>query len=291
MSGAGVDVALDARAEVGEGPVWDGERQRLIWVDIYRGEVHLFDPVSGGDEALSVHRAVGIAVPSERGDLVMAVRGGFQRLDPTSGRADWVAEVEAELPENVMNDGACDQAGCFLAGTTSESGRRGVGSLYRLRPDDSVERLLEGVTLSNGIDWSPDGRRMYYVDSDLQRIDMFDYASESALANRRVFVDVAPELGMPDGLTVDSDGYVWLAMWDGAAVRRFSPEGALDRVVELPVSQVTSCAFGGKHLDQLFVTTASWRFDEEAWLREPRAGAVFMVETGTVGQTQTRFAG
>ncbi len=286
-----VDVVLDARAEVGEGPIWDDRLERLIWVDIYRGAVHLLDPASGLDEAVSAGQTVGVAVPSQRGDVVMAVRDGFQRLDLASGTSEWLADVERELSGNLMNDGACDQAGSFIAGTANEAEEPGRAGLYRLREDHSVEQLLGGVTLSNGIDWSPDGRRMYYVDSALQRIEVFDYAPDSPLENRRVLVDIPPGQGMPDGLTVDADGFLWLAMWEGSAVHRFAPDGTLDRVIELPVSQVTSCAFGGKNLDQLFVTSASWQFDQAAWLREPHAGAVFAVEAGAVGQSPTRFAG
>jgi sugar lactone lactonase YvrE len=286
-----VDVALDARAEVGEGPVWDDAREQLVWVDIYRGEVHLLDPVLGRDRTFAVGQPVGVARPTADERLVLAVRDGFALLDPDSERIEPLADVEADLPGNLMNDGACDRSGRFLAGTTSLEESPGAGALYRLNEDFSVEQVLGSVTLSNGIDWSPDGSRMYYIDSVLQRIDMFAYGPNGDLGDRRTLVEIPVEEGMPDGLTVDAEGCIWVGLWGGGAVRRYSPSGDLDRILEIPARLVTSCGFGGRDMRDLYITTSTWEMDAAAIAHEPHAGAVFVAQPGVTGLPPTRYSG
>jgi sugar lactone lactonase YvrE len=283
-----IEVALAAAAEVGEGPIWDASRSALLWVDIYRCEVHLFDPASGGDTVFGVGQPVGAVATTASGDLRLAVRDGFARLDVGSGEVRLVAPVEIALSDNLMNDGKCDRAGRFLAGTTSYSETPGAGALYRLNADLTVDTILADVTLSNGLDWSPDGTIMYYVDSRLQRIDMLDYDTAGGVAGRRTFLEIPRDAGMPDGLTVDADGHVWVALWGGAAVRRYAPDGTLDRVLPLPVSFVTSCAFGGAQLDELYITTSSWEFDAARFEAEPEAGALFVARPGVAGLPPTQ---
>jgi sugar lactone lactonase YvrE len=273
---------------VAEGPVWDAARKVLVWVDIYRGEVHLFDPASGQDTAFGVGQPVGAAATTTSGDLILALRDGFGRLDPATGELRMVAAVEADRGDSLMNDGKCDRAGRFLAGTTTLSEAPRAGTLYRLNPDCTVETVLADVTLSNGIDWSPDGTVMYYIDSHLQRVEMFDYAADGRVSRRRTFAEITAAAGMPDGLTVDAEGYVWVALWGGAAVHRFTPDGELDRVVRLPVSFVTSCAFGGADLEELYITSSSWQFDAARFRAEPLAGALFVTRPGAVGLAPTQ---
>ncbi len=285
-----VDVALDAHAEVGEGPVWDVGRERLVWVDIYRDAVHLFDPVTGADHAIDVGQHVGVARPAAGGGLVLALRDGFAHLDPATGRLECLAAVEADVPGNLMNDGACDRRGRFLAGTTSVEETPGAGALYRLTGDLTVQVVLAGVTLSNGIDWSPDGTLLYFVDSALQRIEAFDYASDGGVSGRRTFAEIPPGAGMPDGLTVDAEGCVWVALWGGSAVRRYTPGGELERTVDVPAQLVTSCAFGGTDLEDLYITTSTWELDAAALRDHPHAGAVFVARPGVRGLLPTPFA-
>jgi len=291
VSAGTVDVVLDARAEVGEGPVWDDARKQLVWVDIYRGEVHLLDPVLGHDRTFAIGQPVGVARPAADERLVLAVRDGFALLDPDSERIEPLAEVEADLPGNLMNDGACDRGGRFLAGTTSLEETPGAGALYRLNDDRSVERVLSSVTLSNGIDWSPDGSRMYYIDSVLQRIDMFEYGPNGDLGDRRTLVEIPVEEGMPDGLTVDAEGCIWVGLWGGGSVRRYSPSGDLDRILEIPARLVTSCGFGGHDMRDLYITTSTWEMDAAAIAREPHAGAIFVAQPGVPGLPPTRYSG
>jgi sugar lactone lactonase YvrE len=288
----GVELVLDARAELGEGPVWDARSARLIWVDIMRGCVHRFDPATGRDEVRDAGEPVGAAVPSADGSLVLATMSGFARLDFDAGRVTPIARVEADRPETRMNDGACDPAGRFWAGSMAFEFRTrpGAGALYRLDPDGRVTVMLSGVTLSNGIDWSPDGRLMYYVDSGTQRVDVFDFdVARGALSNRRPLVRIGAATGVPDGLTVDADGFIWLAVWGGAALHRYSPEGVLDRRVRMPVTQPSKCWFGGPDLADLYVTSAWIDLPAEDKAGQPLAGGLFRLRPGVCGKPGTLF--
>jgi sugar lactone lactonase YvrE len=290
MTAAAVELVLDARADLGEGPRWDPRGQRLLWVDIMRGRVHAFRPEKGACRSVDVGRPVGALVCAADGGIVLAVADGFARLDWKSGRVEMMAAVEADRPQNRMNDGACDAAGRFWAGTMALDEGPQAGTLYRLDPDGTVHTMLTEVSISNGIDWSLDGRRMYYVDSPTRRIDVFDFdARAGAIANRRTFVELPPEAGYPDGITVDAEGFVWLALWGGAALHRYDPEGARERIVPLPVTHPTSCAFGGANLDELYVTSARRPLRAEELGRQPMAGGLLRLRPGMVGRPPGLF--
>jgi sugar lactone lactonase YvrE len=283
---------LDARAELGEGVTWDADARRLLWVDIMAGRVHVLDPESGSTRTFEVGQPVGAAAPAKRGGAILAVRDGFARLNFDTGAVHMIADVERDRPNHRMNDGACDAAGRFWAGTMSMQETRGAGSLYRLDPDGRVHRVLEGVTISNGIDWSLDNRHMYYIDSPTGRVDRFDFDLHSgSLTNRRPFVTIDPEDGLPDGLTVDAEGAVWVALWDGAAVRRYTSDGALDRVIRLPVTRPTTCAFGGPDLATLYITSAWIELPEQERQRQPAAGGMFRHRPGVTGRPAHPFGG
>lgn len=286
------DLALDVRAELGEGPIWDDRRRRLVFVDIMRGHVHEFDPATGADRVLEVGQPVGAVALAAKGDWILAAQDGFHRLDPDTGRMSVIAFVEADRPETRMNDGAVDARGRFWAGTMGMGGRRDCGTLYRLDPDGSVHAMLSPVSTSNGIDWSPDGRRMYYVDTPTGRVDVFDFdEATGAIANRRPFVEVPNADGRPDGLVVDEVGDVWLALWQGGAVRRYGSDGRLDRAVTLPASLTTKPAFGGPALEDLYVTSAWIGLDAAGRDAEPTAGGLFRLQPGVRGRPARRFAG
>jgi sugar lactone lactonase YvrE len=289
---AEVELVLAARAELAEGPVWDARRQQLVWVDIMRGRVHLFDPAAGDCRSLSLGQPVGCAVPRQAGGLVVALRDGFGRLDVETGRIEMIASVEEDRPDLRMNDGACDRAGRFWAGTMALDARPGEGALYRLDPEGAVTQMLDDVTISNGIDWSLDFRTMYYVDSGTERIDVFDFDLDGgAIGGRRTLVEIPKEAGLPDGLTLDAEGGVWVALWGGGAVHRYSPEGRLDRVIRLPVSHPTSCAFGGPELSDLYVTSAWIELSPAERARQPLAGSLFRVRPGVAGRAACAFGG
>jgi sugar lactone lactonase YvrE len=286
-----VELVLDVKAELGEGPIWDAERERLWFVDIMRGHVHEFDPVTRADRIIDVGQPVGAVALSVRGDLIAAARDGFFRVNPDTGRVVLLASVKEDASENRMNDGYVDAHGRFWAGTMSMVRRRRAGSLYRLDPDGSVTRHITGVTTSNGLDWSLDGRLMYYVDTGINRVDVFDFDDvRGELSGRRPFTNVPALAGKPDGLVVDAEGYVWLALFRGGALHRYTPDGRLDRVVKLPVSLVTKCAFGGPELEDLYITTARTALDEAQKAQQPTAGGVFRVRPGVRGRRPARFS-
>jgi sugar lactone lactonase YvrE len=284
-------VALQAGAELGEGPVWDVAGSRLIWVDIIGRTVNFFDPATGEDSSVAVPEMPGVAIPRQAGGFVLAIGHGFGFLDPDGG-----FEPVAELPHGTvtarMNDGNCDSAGRLWAGTMGLNGEPGAGALYRLDPDLTVTRVLDGVSESNGIDWSSDDTLMYYVDSMERRVDVFDFDLDSgSLANRRPFAAVDDGEILPDGLTVDADGGVWVACWGGAAVRRFAPDGSPVGSVSVPTPNVTCPTFGGPALDRMFVTSAREGLTEEQLAHEPNAGALFVCSPGVGGRPQRTFAG
>jgi sugar lactone lactonase YvrE len=287
-----VELVLDAGAEVGEGPVWDEKSRSLLWVDITAGTVHLFDPAGESSRSFDIGQHVGAAVFRGGGGLALALRGGFGLLDLDSGQVEEIGETERSRPGNRMNDGKCDSGGRFWAGsmTYSEQGRE--GSLYRLEPDRRVVTVLSGVGLSNGLAWSPDDRLMYYIDSLARGIDVFDFdASTGAISNRRRLIDVPDSQGTPDGMTVDSEGCLWVAFWNGGAVRRFRPDGAFLQQVPLPVRQVTSCAFGGGDLGDLYITSAARGLSEGQLADQPHAGSLFRCRPGVSGMPSHPYLG
>jgi sugar lactone lactonase YvrE len=270
-------------ATLGEGPVWDDRDQALYWVDIPEGRVHRMD-AGGSFTSWDVGGRASAIVPRASGGLVLAVSDGFAVLDPASGAVTPLAAVEADRPETRMNDGSCDRAGRFFAGTMADDERPGFGSLYRLDPDLSLTTLVTGVGTSNGIGWSPDERLMYYIDSQAYQVDVFDYdPATGEIDGRRAFAAVGGGDVMPDGLTVDADGGVWVAVWGGGALLRHDPDGRVRESVELPAGHVTSAAFGGPELDQLYISTAAGP--------GTLGGALFVCEPGVRGQPSYPFRG
>jgi sugar lactone lactonase YvrE len=282
-----MEVVVAAGASLGEGPVWDGAREELVWVDIDLGRVHRYSPCAGPEAPIELGQAVGCAVPRTGGGLMLALRDGFAFLPEGASAPEPVATIEPDRSETRMNDGACDRRGRFWAGTMTAGGSA-RGALYRLDPDLSVTRVLTGVSTSNGVGWSPDGTRMYYVDSPLRRVDVFEFDLDTGtLADRCPLFRVPADRGLPDGLAVDAEGALWLALWGGGAVERYSPHGRLDARLELPVRQVTSCSFGDHDRATLYVTTAS----RGLAIPEPLAGALFACRPGVAGLAATPFGG
>ena len=285
-----VELVLDARAELGEAPCWDADAGVVIWVDITAGVVHRTDPATGADETIDVGRSVGSAVPTTDGRLAIATDDGFWFVDPSTGGIEPIASIDP-APGVVMNDGKTDGSGRYWAGTKDAEAGRPLGSLYRLDADGTVSEMVGGVTLSNGLGWSLDGRTMYHIDSTTYGIDAYDADPASgAILNRRRLVDLPREWGLPDGMTVDVEGFLWVAFWTGSAVRRLDPSGNLAATIGLPVSLVTSCAFGGPDLTDLYVTSARVGVSEEQLRAEPHAGGVFRLRPGVRGVRGSAFA-
>jgi len=285
-------LAFDPQATLGEGPLWDPARNRLVYVDILGRTVHEFDPSTGLNRTLSMPTMVGAIGLTTKGDWIAAAGSSFARIDPASGNFAAIVEVESPDRRTRMNDGAVDPAGRFWAGTMSLEGEAGRGTLYRLDPDGTVTPMIAPVTTSNGPAWSPDGRTMYYVDTRTRRIDALDFDVETGTCtNRRPFVDFEGQPGRPDGVIVDEEGGLWVGLWMGRAARRYRPDGTLDTVVDLPASCVTKCAFGGPDLLDMYITTARLPGDEENRAIEPQAGGLFHVRPGVRGMPPARFAG
>lgn len=266
----------------GEGPVWSPRWGGLRWVDMLAGDVLSLGPdgaigrrhVGEVAAALRPRTGGGAVIGVERGFALEEPDGALVTLDPVWRGAD----VR-------MNDGACDPDGRFYCGSMAYDQRPGAASLYRLDPDRSVRVVLRGVTISNGLDWSPDGSRAYYNDTPTRRIAVFDYDRDNGLTNQRTFAAVD---GHPDGLTVDAEGGVWVALFDGGAVHRYTADGRLDAVVEVPARKVTACTFGGERLDRLFITTSR---EGLAPGDDPLAGSLFAADVGVRGQPVREFAG
>jgi sugar lactone lactonase YvrE len=291
MADAGdrVEVVVAAGAQLGECPVWDARSGRLAWVDILASRLHLTDVRSGATEVTDLPLHVGAIVPRASGGWVAALQDGFWSIG--SGAPVPLARIADASPDRRFNDGKCDPAGRFWAGTMAYDERPGAGALYRLEPDARVTRVLDDVGISNGLAWSPDGGTMYYVDSLTRRIDAFSFdVASGAIRDRRVLVTIPPEAGYPDGLTVDAEGGLWVALWRGSALHRYV-DGRLDRVVELPVTKPTNCTFGGENLDELYVTSATKDLTPEERRAQPLAGAVLRLRPGVQGLPATAFAG
>lgn len=272
-------------AEHGEGPVWDADAGVLRWVDMLAGDVLTLEP-TGAVTRRHVGDVAAAFRPRAGGGMVVAVERGFVLVD-ADGRVGPVREAFADSGVR-MNDGGCDPAGRFFCGSMAHDAAPGRGSLYRFDPDGTVTHVLAGLTISNGIAWTPDGSRAYFADTGTGRVDVFDYDVTSAqLSGRRPVVTVDPERGQPDGLALDAEGGIWVACWQGGAVHRYTVDGRLDAVVDLPARQVTACAFGGPERDRLFITTSRQDLVDP----ERAAGAVFVADVGVRGAPVARFAG
>lgn len=288
------DVLLDARAETAERPVWDDRRERLVWVDVPRGEVHALDPASGRDRIEHrLDQPVGFAALRRGGGLVLGIRDGFL-LDGESG-GDPRLELRVDRPNQTvrMNDGLCDAEGRLWAGTLDAEGAG--AALYRLERDDNRYRVdleVAGVRESNGLDWSVDSTVLYWIDTASGRVDAFDYDLESGRArNRRPFVEIDGAEGVPDGLIVDAEGGVWVAIYGAGVVRRYDPAGTARFEVRVPARRPTCPTFGGRDLQDMYITSQRYTPDHPDYPDDDTAGDLFACRPGFTGRPARRFAG
>ncbi|MEV5173202.1 SMP-30/gluconolactonase/LRE family protein [Streptomyces flaveolus] len=277
------EVAVRAEAALGEGPTWDPATGRLIWLDILGMRLHTYDPSSGRRTIRTTPQHVGAAKPRAGGGLVLNLRDGVGLLDPDD-TFRWLHHEP--VAGRRANDAAVAPDGSLWAGTMRYDEAPGGGTLSRLTGDGAVRTVLPDVTVSNGTGWSPDGRLMYYVDSPTRRVDVFDH-DEDGVRDRRTLVEIEEGAGFPDGLTVDAEGCVWVALWDGGAVRRYTPAGELDRVITLPTPRTTACAFGGAALTDLYITTARTGLPPT----DPLSGSLLVVPGAGMGLPQPAFEG
>jgi sugar lactone lactonase YvrE len=287
-----VELFADAHAALAESPVWDDRTGTLYWVDLIGGIVHCTDTATGADRAIPVGQSIGAVALCQDSGLLIALEEGFGRLDPATGDFELIAPIDANDRTMRMNDGKVDPSGRFWAGSMAYDERAGAGTLYRLDPDRSVTRVLDGLTISNGLDWTVDGRTMYFIDTGTGRVDRFDYsAADGTISGRRPAVTIRPDEGFPDGMTLDAQGYLWVALFDGWAVHRYAPDGRLDRRIEVPAQQVTSVTFGGPDYGDLYITTGQEGFPPGGRPDQPHAGGVFRCRPGVRGRPANRFLG
>ena len=287
------DVALDCRCELGEGPIWDDRSGLLLFVDINGHHVHSFEPSTGAHAITGTGGFVSAIALAAGGDYFVTLQHDVARFDLERGAWDRMASVESTRTDTRFNDGYVDPAGRFWAGTMGLAGKKEQGALYRFdfaKPEAArATRMVTDVTTSNGIDWSSDGRLMYYVDTGTRRIDLFDFDVEKGtISGRRPFVAIPEAEGKPDGLILDAEDFIWVALWQGSAVRRYSPSGKLVQRIDLPVSCPTKCAFGGPRLDELYITSARTALDAKQREREPHAGSLFVARPGATGRAAKR---
>jgi sugar lactone lactonase YvrE len=284
--------AVEARSRLGESPWWDGRRGELVWVDVEQGRLHRGDPDTGRFTSRDVGGVLPTVLPRRDGGLVLALRDTLVTTSTgelgTGETSERLARL-SDLPEDLrFNDGGCDPIGRLWIGTMSVS-RRPDAALYRLEGDGALVPVVRGLTVSNGIDWSPDGATLYHVDTPTARIDAYDYdVADASIGGSRCFVELPGR--RPDGLTVDAEGGIWVALFGTGEVHRYAPDGSRTEVVEIPTPQTTSCAFGGDGFDRLFVTTANVGDGATAG-DDGGAGAIFVCTPGVTGRPVLAFAG
>ncbi len=280
-----VELVIDLKSELGEGAIWNPETQELLWVNIEGKILNFYQPKIDNNKELLTGQKIGTVVPAASGKVLVALQNGIYQYDPETGTKKLIVDPEEDLPNNRFNDGKCDPAGRFWAGTMSTINEKNAGTLYRLDPDFSIHKMIENVSISNGIVWSLDKTKMYYIDTPTQKVVAYDYDNETGeIENKSVAIEVPQKLGSPDGMTIDADGNLWIALWGGSAVGCWNPEtGKLIRTVEVPAINVTSCAFGDTDLGTLYITTARTDTNDEELEKFPFAGGVFKTRPGVKG--------
>ena len=284
------ELVLDAHATLGEGPVWDADAGVLWWVDIEGRRIHRFDPATRADTSFETATQVGALALREGGGLVAALADGVWTVDPESGAAELLVGL-GEPPDVRSNESKCDPVGRLLVGTMAFD-YLPIGSLYSVEADGSVRRLLDSLSIANGMAWTEDGGTFYYIDSPLRRVDAFDYdLATGAISGRRPYLTFDDRVAKPDGMSIDAEGGLWIAFWDAGEIRRYGPDRGSDVVVHVPATQVTSGVFGGSDLRDLYITTATTELPAEALAEQPHAGGLFHVRAPVAGLLPHRFAG
>ena len=281
---------LTARARLGEGPCWNPDEQRLYWVDIYNHRVHQFDPARGDRQFFDVGEVVGCLAPAGEHRLIMALRNQIAFLDTRDGAVTPIKTIDHPHPETRFNDGKCDAAGRFWFGSICKC--ESMAQLYHYDPDCTLSVMETGLTISNGLGWSPDNQTFYLTDSYRRTIYAYDFDLESGtLSDRRIFIDLTAETFEPDGLAVDQEGCLWSAMWNGWCIIRFDPEGKEMMRVPMPVQRPTCCTFGGADWDILYITTASIGLSQDEIQQSFYSGDVFSLQTDVTGLSTYSFKG
>jgi sugar lactone lactonase YvrE len=289
-----VECVFKTQATIGEGPSWSAKDQRLYWVDIPEKKAHVFNPADGSNQSFELPDLVTSAMPREGGGLILTLRKSVAFFDPQTQQLEVLPDAEPDKPDNRFNDAKCDRQGRLWGGTMGDvAWDSPVGSLYRFDAKRKLMRMAGGVCCSNGLGWSPDSKTFYFAESFAYKIHAYDFDPATGnITRRRLFASLEGKNGaFPDGLTVDSEGFVWSAQPVFGRLVRYDPKGAIERIIELPVSRGTSCMFGGPDLDILYVTTMRGALTEEELSSEPLAGSLLALRPGVRGIAETAFAG
>lgn len=278
-------------ASLGEGAIWNPETGEFYWVDIEGKQFHIYNPKTKVNQSFATPSRIGTVVPSGENEVVVALEDGIFKFNTKSDKFTLLSDVEADMPENRFNDGKCDPNGNLWVGSMHFEQKPFKANLYKVEPDGKAAKMMDSVTISNGIVWTSDKKTMYYIDTPTARIRAFDFdVATSTISNERVAVEVSPEIGYPDGMAIDAEDMLWVGLWNGNAVARFNPKtGALIAKIEVPAHNVTACAFGGENLDILYITTASVDMTPEEITKYPLAGSVFSYKPGVKGVASPFF--
>ncbi len=288
-----VKLVLDKQSELGEGAIWNHKTGELLWVNITGKILNFYNPKLKNNKEMFTGQMVGTVVPAESGQVIVALQNGIYQLDPETGTKKLIANPEEGVEGNRFNDGKCDPAGRFWAGTMNMNGKKEAGALYRFDADSTVHKMVENVTTSNGIVWSLDAAKMYYIDTPTRKVMAYDYDNATGdISNPQTAVEVPEEMGYPDGMTIDAEGNIWVALWGGSAVGCWNPKtGELLRTIEVPAKNVTSCAFGDEDLGTLYITTARQGTSDEELEKYPNAGGLFKTRPRVQGVEAFFFKG
>ena len=286
------EIVLDEKTILGEGSIWHPKENKLYWIDIEGMSLHIYDPVSKTDKQFALGSRVGTVVPIQEGGALVALQNGIQKLNMKTGKLTFLTNplVDSNIR---FNDGKCDPSGRFWVGTMALDSRKKGGVLYRFDKDKSVHLMLDSVSISNGIVWTADKKTMYYNDTPTGTIQAFNYDDATGnITNRRIAVKIPKGIGAPDGMTIDAEGNLWVALWGGGIVGKFNPiTGELLQKVKVAAPNVSSCAFGGKNLDILFITTARQWMNEKQLQEFPLSGGLFSVKPGVKGVVAEFYKG
>lgn len=264
---------------LGEGPVWDATQKVICWIDILNGKIHEYSPEKKTHKIIPVHQMIGTIAVCNDGNFVAALQNGFAFVNRQSGEIKMINDPENHLPNNRFNDGKCDPAGRFWAGTMSLTDEPDKGNLYSLEKDFTIKQQIQNVSISNGLAWSIDETILYYIDTPTFEIVAYNYEKSTGLiSNKKVIIKIDKEEGAPDGMTIDTEGMLWIAHWDGWQVTRWNPAtGQKLLAIKLPVARVTSCTFGGDNLEDLYITSAKVGLSEAVLKNQPLAGSLFII--------------
>ena len=282
---------LDIEVDVGEGALWHPDEQRLYWIDVEKGHLHLYDPALESLRTIALGQRIGTVVPASPGTALVALQDGIYHLNLTSEKLRLLHPLEDEHLR--FNDGKCDPTGRLWVGTMHLQEAPGVAALYVLRKDNTFRQVRDGISVSNGITWSPDGQTMYYIDTPTRQVQAFDFdAPTGQISHPRTVVTLPEGSGVPDGMTIDAEGKLWVAHYGGGQVGRWDPHtGELLQRVVVPVPNVTSCAFGDPRLNTLYITTARSSDNPPETAQHPTAGGLFAVRPGVVGLPASFYRG